>query len=353
MEMKIGARLAKLRREKGLTQEQLAEKLGVSAPAVSKWETDSSYPDITLLCPLARALGTNVDVLLQFEAELPDEEAARLINEVMETALQGGRREAGARLLELLRTYPNSVSLKYQASIVCNAFAVFFSGSDEEEQKRWNALKKKLLEEVRREGSVEFGQTATVELASVAVAEGELERAEQLLKELPEETPDATLVRVQLCQKKKEPQKALEIVQKRLYVLLRQAQNCMVIMMGRQITEDNERALQICEVYKQMDRLFGLGGLYEGLFLDIYMRQERFEEAADSFARYVEAVASPVVMPKDFLFSPGLKTKESSMSREMLRLLLRGTQDEEFAPLLQYPQCRKAVEKLRKSIEQG
>ena len=51
---KIGAQIAALRRTKGLTQEQLAEMLGVSAPAVSKWETDSSYPDITLLCPLAR-----------------------------------------------------------------------------------------------------------------------------------------------------------------------------------------------------------------------------------------------------------------------------------------------------------
>ena len=48
---KIGAQIAALRRAKGLTQEQLAEMLGVSAPAVSKWETDSSYPDITLRCP--------------------------------------------------------------------------------------------------------------------------------------------------------------------------------------------------------------------------------------------------------------------------------------------------------------
>ena len=67
MEMKIGAKLTELRRKKGLTQNQLAEMLGISAPAVSKWENNSSYPDITLLCPLARALDTNVDTLLQFE----------------------------------------------------------------------------------------------------------------------------------------------------------------------------------------------------------------------------------------------------------------------------------------------
>ena len=67
METGLGAQIAALRRAKGLTQGQLAEAVGVSPPAVSKWETDKSCPDIALLCPLARALGTDVDTLLQFE----------------------------------------------------------------------------------------------------------------------------------------------------------------------------------------------------------------------------------------------------------------------------------------------
>ncbi|MEE1525445.1 MAG: helix-turn-helix transcriptional regulator, partial [Lacticaseibacillus paracasei] len=45
----------------GLTQEELANKIGVSAPAVSKWEKGVSYPDITLLPALARILGTDVN----------------------------------------------------------------------------------------------------------------------------------------------------------------------------------------------------------------------------------------------------------------------------------------------------
>ena len=58
MNLRIGKKIIELRKTRGMTQEQLAAALGVTAPAVSKWETDSSYPDITLLCPLARALGT-------------------------------------------------------------------------------------------------------------------------------------------------------------------------------------------------------------------------------------------------------------------------------------------------------
>ena len=60
----LGKRIAMLRKEKGLTQEQLAEKVGVSAQAVSKWENDISCPDITILPLLGDILGVTVDELL-------------------------------------------------------------------------------------------------------------------------------------------------------------------------------------------------------------------------------------------------------------------------------------------------
>lgn len=64
MNESIGNRIQKFRKEKGLTQEELAEKLGVSAQAVSKWENDASCPDITLLPQLCRVLGISADELL-------------------------------------------------------------------------------------------------------------------------------------------------------------------------------------------------------------------------------------------------------------------------------------------------
>lgn len=64
MEETIGKRIADLRRAKGLTQDEVAERLGVSPQAVSKWENDISYPDISLLVPLAGLLGVSVDHLL-------------------------------------------------------------------------------------------------------------------------------------------------------------------------------------------------------------------------------------------------------------------------------------------------
>ncbi len=60
----IGKRIAALRRAKGLTQDQLAERVGVTAQAVSKWENDNSCPDISILPLIAEVLGVSTDMLL-------------------------------------------------------------------------------------------------------------------------------------------------------------------------------------------------------------------------------------------------------------------------------------------------
>ena len=60
----MGKRISELRKNKGMTQEQLAQQVGVTAQAVSKWENDLSCPDISILPQLAEALGVTTDELL-------------------------------------------------------------------------------------------------------------------------------------------------------------------------------------------------------------------------------------------------------------------------------------------------
>ena len=64
MEQTLGKRIMENRKKLGLPQDQLAEKLGVTAQAVSKWENDLSCPDITMLPKLAEIFGTTTDILL-------------------------------------------------------------------------------------------------------------------------------------------------------------------------------------------------------------------------------------------------------------------------------------------------
>ena len=74
----------------GLTQEQLAGKLGVSAPAVNKWERGNSYPDITLLPVLARTLRVDLNTLLSFREDLTETEIAEFLNRLYEVSRTEG-----------------------------------------------------------------------------------------------------------------------------------------------------------------------------------------------------------------------------------------------------------------------
>lgn len=71
---KTGAFLAALRRERGMTQKELAEKLDVTDKAVSRWETGKGLPDISLLKPLADALGVSIADILSGERVEPGQE---------------------------------------------------------------------------------------------------------------------------------------------------------------------------------------------------------------------------------------------------------------------------------------
>ena len=82
--MSIGEVIRKYRKEKNMTQEEMARRLGVSAPAVNKWENGNSMPDIALLAPIARLLGISLDTLLSFQEELTADEISALIMKIDE-----------------------------------------------------------------------------------------------------------------------------------------------------------------------------------------------------------------------------------------------------------------------------
>lgn len=74
--MKLGEKLAKLRRENNLTQEQLAQILGVSRQAVSRWESDLAYPETEKLLRLGELYRCSMDYLLKDQSDTPVQEGA-------------------------------------------------------------------------------------------------------------------------------------------------------------------------------------------------------------------------------------------------------------------------------------
>lgn len=82
---KTGARIARLRNERVLTQQQLAQQLGVTNKAVSKWETGAGLPDVSVMAPLARELGVTVDELLAGERQPRQSQEARGVMTALRT----------------------------------------------------------------------------------------------------------------------------------------------------------------------------------------------------------------------------------------------------------------------------
>lgn len=78
MDQTLGKRIMAARKKLGLTQDQMAEQLGVTAQAVSKWENDQSCPDITMLPRLAELFGMTTDELLGREPQRPTYEDAEI-----------------------------------------------------------------------------------------------------------------------------------------------------------------------------------------------------------------------------------------------------------------------------------
>ena len=78
------------RKALGLTQEQVAEYLGVTTPAVNKWEKGSTCPDIALLPPLARLLKIDLNTLFGFYEDITQQELILLCKEIHKKVISDG-----------------------------------------------------------------------------------------------------------------------------------------------------------------------------------------------------------------------------------------------------------------------
>ncbi len=100
MTLKIAETIRRLRREHNMTQNELADRLGVSYQAVSRWENESSYPDIELLPAIAALFGVTVDYLLGSAEKRAGKEQWEILNRLEDPA------ERLARLRQMHRSFP-------------------------------------------------------------------------------------------------------------------------------------------------------------------------------------------------------------------------------------------------------
>lgn len=362
MELRIGTKIMELRKAKGITQEQLAAALGVSAPAVSKWETDNSYPDITLLCPLARALGTNVDDLLTFEEELSQESLGQYMTEIIELARQGEAASAEEKLRALLHRYPSDMPLKFNAvsalSFLEMNAELGTEGSMTEEhlqgsasdRERWAKWKKELAQALHDSGDPTYYLLSVSMLVSLFLASGELAEAEKLLRENVTATGDFTALWVRLYLKKGEREQAWGTLQRHTYKLVSDLRVCLISLLEEELELEPDRLMEICRILDQIEGLFSIGGnMGSGLLAEVYLRIGRQEEALAYLEKLADQINEQMAPPNPLVFAPAIAPEAERLeaSRELKLAVLKGLeQDACFAPLRDQERFQKLVRKV-------
>lgn len=126
--LNLGENLKKFRLQRELTQEQLADILGVSAQAVSRWENGTTYPDITLLPTIASYFQVTVDLLLGVNAEQREEKIKSILKENRIYHNNGKTSKSILLLRQSLADFPNEPRLLY--NLAQSVFSLYFQSGE-------------------------------------------------------------------------------------------------------------------------------------------------------------------------------------------------------------------------------
>ncbi len=103
--LQFGAFVAQMRKEQGITQKELADRLNVTDKAVSKWETGKGFPDVKLLEPLAQALGVSLVELMQGKRQEAKILTVAEADAAVSQAMGQSERTTARRYLRLFRWF--------------------------------------------------------------------------------------------------------------------------------------------------------------------------------------------------------------------------------------------------------
>ena len=179
MELSLAGNIRAFRKQKGRTQEQLAEVLGVTAGAVHKWESGQSLPELGLIVEMADFFDTSVDALLGYQMKDNRPEAAL---KRMTAYCRSGDREALAEAEKALKKYPNS----FEVVLGCAGVYAFFGVGEKggKETRRALELLERALPLLPQNTDPKISElTIFGEMAGVYLLLGELEKGVSLLKQ--------------------------------------------------------------------------------------------------------------------------------------------------------------------------
>lgn len=318
MELHIGEVIYKLRKEKGIKQEVLADAVGVSVAAVSKWESKKSYPDITLLPSIARFFNTTTDRLLSYEIEISNEEVMNLMKKCA-AIFEKESIENGIRACEgYIRQHPNNMFLKFRAgSLYMMSLA---SATSEDEAKIMINKAIKLLEISSNSDIQEISESSKYILSSLYTMNEQEDKAEEVLLSLPKVNMNREDMLVGLYINQGKYDKAKKSLRDLTYKKL----SDIIISLDGYISlffkeDDMIKAKEVLYIKDKLLEIFDLENIYFNsrnlMFSDVYVKEKDIERALDCIENIIDNIDKDYNFKNHLLFE-GIELFEGVHSKQ-------------------------------------
>ncbi len=309
--MPISTVIHNKRKELELTQENIANYLGVSTPAVNKWEKGTTYPDISLLPPLARILKIDLNTLLCFEEDMTTNEisqfSAQIINSIEKEGYEAGFDMANEKIKE----YPNCAELIETIAVILEG-ALFMYGSELKNKEFYEEKFITFYERVAAGDDEKARNKALYMLVSKYIKQKEYEKAQEMLDLLPEWSAlDKKQLQANLFKEQNKLPESAELLERKLLMTVNEVQMTILGLLDVELAlGDDEKAEKLSSILSHIVKQFELWD-YDATIapFQIAIKRKKVSESIAVLRSMLENVMIPWV-PQDSILYDHLKQKQ-------------------------------------------
>lgn len=317
------------RKELGLTQEQVAEYLNVSAPAVSKWETGTTSPDLALLPVLARLLKTDLNTLFCYQEDLPQQEIDDFCRKIAAMVQTDGLSAAFDAAAQKLREYPHSEMLLYGLAFQLDAQLALAALPADAKQPFKNTVAH-WYRRLAKSADSTICNSANYMLAARYLQSGDYDNAQLVLDRMQDrndairDIADKLMLQVTIDQHRGQADRACEALERALLAALNRVSLLLHKLVDAELCAGKRRiAGEVAGIAAQLTRSFDLWEY--GSFpaqLQIALTDRDAAACIDLLRRMLDALFSPWDMAQSPLFWRIADTAERSAPEQMLPAIL-------------------------------
>lgn len=324
--MTMGDIIREKRRALGLTQEQVAEHLGISTPAVNKWERGASNPDLALLPALARLLKTDLNALFDFREAPPEAEIEDFLADLGEVVRRDGVEAAFALAEQKLQEYPCCDKLLHHAAMLLGG-ALLLSGLPPQAQEPYKRRLVEFYEQMAQSGEEAVRVSGCYMLASEYLQREDYDKAQAMIDQLPEPSAmDKRTFQADLLAKQGKPDEAAELVEKWFLGTLNELQMLWLKLIGLELAAgERQRAADIVEIAQKAAAVFDMWPYCAVVpSLELTVAAQDQAETLAVLRKLLAAVQAPWDLRRSRLFWRIAQEPLGDMAAAMLPPLLTG-----------------------------